>query len=187
MHKKGFTLIELLVVVLIIGILAAMAVPQYFKAVERARMTEGMQLLADIASSQRRKYLQINGYAKNFNGLDIAFKKGEMSDDGTAIYTKTRTGNGMKVTLSPDNSYVGGFATATRVDNDNPAADGLFYRYHLTRYYASDLTQCYGDNENGQQLCADFCGIDTPAATCCNDGSSQCAAPISGNETSAKG
>ena len=79
MHKKGFTLIELLVVVLIIGILAAMAVPQYFKAVERARMTEGMQLLADIASSQRRKYLQINGYAKNFQGLDIAFKKGAFS------------------------------------------------------------------------------------------------------------
>ena len=81
MNNKGFTLIELLVVVLIIGILAAMALPQYFKAVERSRMAEAVGLLGTIAQSQQRKYLQINKYAEKFSGLDAAPKGAGSSAD----------------------------------------------------------------------------------------------------------
>ena len=45
MNKQGFTLIEVLTTVLIIGILAAVAMPQYSRAVERARATEAMTAL----------------------------------------------------------------------------------------------------------------------------------------------
>ena len=71
--KKGFTLIELLVVVLIIGILAAIAVPQYQKAVEKSRIAEAVIILRAIGEANWRYYLSTNNWAKanELNLLDI--------------------------------------------------------------------------------------------------------------------
>lgn len=73
MNKKGFTLIELLVVVLIIGILAAIALPQYFKAVEKSRAAEALSLFGSIAGAQQRYYLVHDNYSANFGDLDLDF------------------------------------------------------------------------------------------------------------------
>lgn len=64
MNNKGFTLIELLVVVLIIGILSAIALPQYETAVEKARLTEGLINAKAIVDATQR-YLQANPDATN--------------------------------------------------------------------------------------------------------------------------
>lgn len=172
-NKKGFTLIELLVVVLILGILAAMAMPQYFKAVERSRMTEAVTLLANIADAQQRKYMQVNRYASAYTALDVAPK----GASGAVYYTKGAGKNGFQITLSGTayGGETGGKATAVRIPE---GTNTLQYKYTLDRYYANRDTTCTGTNENGKALCADFCGIDTPVDACCSTGANtKCVAP----------
>ena len=72
-NRKGFTLIELLVVVLIIGILASIAIPQYFKVVEKARVAEAMSVISAIKSAQERFLAKGGLYAANFTDLDISY------------------------------------------------------------------------------------------------------------------
>jgi prepilin-type N-terminal cleavage/methylation domain-containing protein len=72
-RKTGFTLIELLVVVLIIGILAAVAVPQYQKAVERSRVSQALVTLKALGMSERRYFLENGQYTNDFTQLDIEF------------------------------------------------------------------------------------------------------------------
>jgi type IV pilus assembly protein PilE len=71
--KKGFTLIELLVVVLIIGILSAVALPQYEKAVWNTRARLLQTMVKSLAEAQERFFLANGTYTTNIEDLDISF------------------------------------------------------------------------------------------------------------------
>lgn len=75
MNNKGFTLIELLVVVLIIGILAAIALPQYMKAVEKSRAAEAISSLGQLATAERVYEMGNNAFTSDLTLLDIEMPK----------------------------------------------------------------------------------------------------------------
>lgn len=85
--KNGFTLIELLVVVLVIGILSAVALPQYRVAVARARYVQLITLVESIQNAQEIYYMSNGHYSEDFAELDISMPAGATSiQPGRILY-----------------------------------------------------------------------------------------------------
>lgn len=73
LHNAGFTLMEMLVVILIIGILASIAVPQYQKAVTKSRAANLQTMLAEVVRAANAYHLQYRKWPTTFDQLDLHF------------------------------------------------------------------------------------------------------------------
>ena len=81
MRKNSFTLIELLIVVLIVGILAAVALPQYKKVAEKARWTEAAGMLGSIRKAALVYYAEHGDYFPDRPGATEYYLNGPDVDD----------------------------------------------------------------------------------------------------------
>ena len=151
LNKGGFTLIELLVVVLIIGILSSIALPQYTKAVEKARASEAMAWLNDFVTAETAYYLARGSFATSLDHLDI----------------------GLPDTSVTKNFDIGalGDGTITLTRKDSPSMN---YSLKVTMAHAADDDKITTKRECVTTSAAKICQAITNGRTCSGDETTWC-------------
>lgn len=160
LNKKGFTLIELLVVVLIIGILASVALPQYKKAVMKSRLTNAVTHI-NAAKKALSLYVLANGYAIHtssgsnpdidldidlYNGMDCSGSGHNFCcDKYFCYYDYIEDGDG------------GYYGTTFSINSGGPDVDNMCY----DEFYENKGIErfCMYDSEKGKELATAFSSL----------------------------
>ena len=164
LDEKAFTLIELLVVVLIIGILAAVALPQYKVAVAKARMTQLITLANSVAQAEERYYLANGQYTTDFSELDIELVG---SITGNASVRVLKNPAGWSIHL---NAYTSGgrWESVDVFDSRLPTGTHLLYSFnHGSLGSLQNKRFCYAARNNtlGNLLCKNATNRTSPSGS----------------------
>lgn len=145
--KQGFTLIELLVVVLIIGVLAAMALPQYRVAVGMSRASTMYAFMRGVDQAQQAFYMANNRYATTFDSLSVGIPPGFTKTDEKRI-TKGRMA--CHIMTAHGNAEIS-------IKCTEGITGVVLEKYHNQNYY---LCWASTNNELNKQICRSLSGRD---------------------------
>ena len=156
--RRGFTLLELLVVVLIIGVLTAVALPQYTKAVEKTRIMSGFPVGQAIVQAMDEYYLANGKFSGNWAAMAIQLPAGVTDANGQALTS---------LPTSMNERVYYGVGTAAKRSYRLQSNGKLQYKYYAnpevniyfySNYATSDnkplrgkVTCTYGSNQEEQQ------------------------------------
>ena len=145
MNKKGFTLMELLIVTIIIATFAAMTYPSFRSAVERARASEAVHMIAAIQAAQQKHLVNYEVYGNDFRDINdfrpsIPDENFDPSSDHFSteyyLYEMDRVLNRV---------------IATRIDGQGNEVDK---GYTLIGLYTDNFVMCQVSNDEGEKVCS---------------------------------
>ena len=124
--KSGFTLIELLVVVLIIGILAAVVLPQYQKAVEKSKAAQAFSLLRTSYQATESFFLSNGVWPQKVEDLDIDISWQQTTNPVPSIGDYARSNGDWALEMANGSAYQG--VLITRIDGKYKGGSfGIFH------------------------------------------------------------
>ena len=155
-NKQAFTLIELLVVVLIIGILAAVALPQYEKAIIKSRLSGLKPIVESLTNAMETYYLATNTYPSSFDELDIGIPTPTSTEQIGAKFIAYYPWGNCHMNVSSEQQFIACQNTLSHI--------GYSRSLHTTTQYAVSRA-CYASSDNAIKVCKQETKTNTPYFT----------------------
>lgn len=147
-RQRGLTLIELVVVILVVGVLAAVAVPTYRNYVMRSQRSDAKEALLALAAQQEKFYLQCNWYGETIANAPVC----GANQGASQVQGATESENGWyQLAVDADDTDGLEFAiTATAVAGENQFQDTECRTFRVTHLGVRSATDADGTDSTAE-------------------------------------